>query len=204
MSTDRRIRQFKRIVETDPEDELGHFSLGRAYLDAGLFDEAAASLARVIELSPNMSKAHQLLGEAYDKSGERDRAVETMSHGVTIADKQGDLVPRDAMADKLRQWGAPVPAIATAGSTSAVEDIGASAPGFQCSRCGRSEGQLPKPPFKGSLGARIHANVCSPCWREWVPTGTKIINGLGLTLSTHADQATYDRHMIEFLRLEGS
>ena len=42
--SDTRIEQFKNMTEADPENELGHFSLGKAYLDAGQFDEAASSL----------------------------------------------------------------------------------------------------------------------------------------------------------------
>ena len=62
---------------------------------------------------------------------------------------------------------------------------------------------MPKPPFKGPLGERILANTCSGCWGEWIPMGTKVINELGLVLSTPAGQEAYDQYMVEFLQLEG-
>ena len=109
MDNDNRIEQFRKMAEADPENELGHFSLAKAYLENGLHDEAVASLTRVIELNATMSKAYQLLGEAYDKLGRREDAIEWMSKGLKVADKQGDRAPRSAMAEMLASWGVDVP-----------------------------------------------------------------------------------------------
>lgn len=76
--TQQRIAQFQKMASDDPNNELGHFSLGRALLDAGRPDDAVASFQRVIDLRPTMSKAYQLLGEAYEKIGRRDAAVDVM------------------------------------------------------------------------------------------------------------------------------
>ena len=202
MSDDPRIEQFKQMVQADPDNELGHFSLGKANLDAGNFADAAGCLAHTVELNPRMSKAHQLLGEAYDKAGQRAEAIDAVTRGVTVADEQGDRMPRDAMIAMLRQWDAEVPTLreeppkqSTAPNTEGL------ASGFQCSRCGRPAGQLPKPPFKGELGQRIFAKACETCWREWIPTGTKVINELGLTLSSPEGQRAYDEYMLDFLQL---
>jgi Fe-S cluster biosynthesis and repair protein YggX/predicted TPR repeat methyltransferase len=204
MSEDPRITRFKQIVEADPDDELGHFSLGTAYLKADRLEEAAASLARVLELNPRMSKAYQLLAEAYEKGGRRDNAVDVLTRGVTVADEQGDRMPRNAMANMLCRLDAPVPAFKeTEAPHSAADVIGASTPGFQCSRCARPQGRLPKPPFKGPLGEKVYANVCNLCWGEWISTGTMVINELGLNLSEQEGQDLYDQHMVEFLELEG-
>jgi len=200
---DRRIQQFKQMAEADPENELGHFSLGKAYLDAGRHADAIGPLSRALELNPKMSKGYQLLGDALNRSGDRKRATETVTRGVTIADRQGDRMPRDAMATMLREWNAPVPAFQSADRPEAVAvESTAATTGFQCSRCGRPGGQLPKLPFKGPLGERIFKHVCGTCWREWIGMGTKVINELGLVLSNKAGQDAYDQYMIEFLQLE--
>jgi tetratricopeptide (TPR) repeat protein len=47
-----RIEQFKKMAEADPTNELGHFSLGKAYLDAQMPGPAIASFGRVLELNP--------------------------------------------------------------------------------------------------------------------------------------------------------
>ena len=56
-------------------------------------------------------------------------------------------------------------------------------------------------PFKGELGERVWANVCQTCWREWIGTGTMVINEMGLRLAEPEGQRVYDKHMVEFLRL---
>ena len=161
-----------------------------------------ASLARAIELNPKLSKAYQLIGEAYETAGQRDRAIEVVTQGVSVADAQGDRMPRDAMASLLREWGAPVPEFKSAERPGTDSASPSEPAGFQCVRCGRPSGKLEKAPFKGDLGAKIHENVCNLCWREWIEMGTKVINELGLVLSTTAGQEAYDQYMIEFLQLE--
>ena len=75
-------------------------------------------------------------------------------------------------------------------------------PDFKCARCGRPDGQLPDPPFKGPPSDIVFAHTCEPCWNEWVATGTKVINELGLTLSTSSGRDAYDQHMLDFLQLD--
>jgi Fe-S cluster biosynthesis and repair protein YggX len=199
-----RIAQFQKMANDDPSNELGHFSLGKAYLEAGRPGEAVPSLRRVIELRRSMSKAYQLLGEAYEKLGRCDEAVEITKHGVAVADEIGDVMPRDAMIRLLESWGEAPPVLkkSTAAPVYSQTDSTVVVPGFRCSRCGRPDTQLPKPPFKGQLGQRVFQNVCALCWREWIPTGTKVINELGLQLSSPAGQQAYDQYMQEFLQLE--
>ncbi len=206
MDVDARIKQFRKMAEADPENELGHFSLGNSYLETGRYDEAAASLARAIELNPKMSKAYQLLGEAHTQAGRRDLSVDVLTRGAHVADKQGDRMPRDAMIAMLRELGAPLPEPSKKEQKASAigGPCGPTAAGFSCSRCGSPTGHLDKSPFKGPLGETVYANVCTSCWREWVSMGTKVINELGLALSSQAGQNAYDQHMIEFLQLESS
>ena len=203
MEMDQRIEQFKKMAREDPDNELGHFSLGKACLDAGKPQEAIAPLAKAIELKPTMSKAYQLLADAYERAGQHAKALETLTRGVGVADAQGDRMPRDAMAKVLRDAGSAVPEFKSAAREEAgISSSGPSASGFKCARCGRPDGQLAKPPFKGDIGQRIFNGVCQTCWREWIGMGTKVINELGLVLSTPAGQQAYDQYMLEFLQLE--
>ncbi|MEK6675618.1 MAG: Fe(2+)-trafficking protein [Planctomycetota bacterium] len=205
MSNDveKRIQQFRNMALSDPHNELGHFSLGKALVEAERFGEAIESLSRAIELNPSLSKAYQFLGEAASKAGDRTKAVEVLERGVQVADEQGDRMPRDAMIQLLKEMGATVPSVGGAkAKETQVKAGGESSTGFRCARCSGPSGQLEKPPFKGVLGAKIGANICKACWREWIGMGTKVINELGLQLNTPDAQATYDQYMIEFLQLE--
>lgn len=206
--SDDRILQFRKMAEADPDNELGHFSLGKALLEADRAAEAVPSLQRVIELNRGYSKAYELLGRALIAVGQAEQAVAVLKTGVRVALERGDRMPADAMAAMLKELGAPVPeaAQAEAGDSPGSGPPGEPGPGgdgFACSRCGGGP-PLGERPFKGALGEKIHANVCQDCWREWIGMGTKVINELGLVLTSPEGQQAYDMHMIEFLNLQQS
>ena len=142
-----RIAQFQKMANDDPGNELGHFSLGKAYLEAGRPGDAVPSLKRVIDLRRSMSKAYQLLGDAFEKLGRRDEAAAIMREGVGVADELGDVMPRDAMIRLLESWGETIPALKASTATTGAATTGSTsaAAGFRCSRCGRPDSQLPKP-----------------------------------------------------------
>ncbi len=91
MGENPRIEQFRKMAEADPTNELGHFSLGKAYLDAGNAAAAIAPLQRALELNPDVTRAYQFLAQAMLKENRSPEAVETLTKGVEIATKRGDL-----------------------------------------------------------------------------------------------------------------
>lgn len=201
---DSRIAQFKNMAEADPENELGHFSLGKAYIDAKRFAEAERPLRRVLQLNPAYSKAYELLGKALVESGRRADAVEVLERGYSVAAERGDVMPREQIANMLAELGHAPPSVAPPDRSVSrpAETAGASTGGFRCARCGRPHGQMPQAPFKGALGLMIQAQTCSECWKEWIPTGTKVINEMGLALADPKAQELYDEYMKEFLQLD--
>ena len=192
-----RIEQFRKMAEADPTNELGHFSLGRAYLDAGQYADAIASLRRVVELNPNISKAYQLMADAQLQLGQRDAAIESLTTGVRIANDRGDLMPRNAMTSKLQELGAAVPELA---SKAAAQPVGEGQ--VLCNRCGQVKPRLPNPPFSNAQGKMIQEKICADCWKEWVGMGTKVINEMRLPLADPQAQKIFDQHMMEFLNLK--
>jgi Fe-S cluster biosynthesis and repair protein YggX/uncharacterized protein HemY len=194
-----RIEQFKKMADADPQNEMGHFSLGKAYIEAGRFAEAIAPLRRTLELNPTYSKAYQLLGSAQARTGDRVAALATLETGFKVADERGDRMPRDAMGALITELGGTPPAASRAAATAAPP--ASSGVDFHCTRCGRPSKRMPERPFKGELGERVWANVCATCWREWISTGTKVINEMGLQLADPRAQRVYDEHMVEFLQM---
>lgn len=197
MDSAERIAQFRNMAEADPTNEMAHFSLGNALLQAGMAAEAAAALQECIELKPEMSKAYQLAGEALSQAGDKAAAVKTLTKGYEVAAKRGDLMPRNAMADLLKSLGAPVPEVKDAAPEPVI-----AAGTFICQRSGKPGTQLPKPPFRGPIGQRIYETISRETWQLWVAQGTKVINELRLDLSRDEHAKVYDQHMIEFLGLE--
>lgn len=49
-----------------------------------------------------------------------------------------------------------------------------------CVRCKQSNPALPKAPFPNALGERIKAEVCEPCWQQWLQQQNKLMNHYGL------------------------
>lgn len=202
MNANARIEQFKKMTDSDPENELGHFSLGSAYLEAGRLDDAVISLRRALEINSKLSKVYQILGDAYQQAGKHAEAIDVLTRGVAVAEQQGDRMPCDVMVGQLRALGAPVPNLKSTTEATAHESGTSGGAAFRCARCGAPTGQLPKRPFKGALGEKVLAQTCAACWREWILMGTKVINELGLVLSTPEGQQVYDQYLVEFLQIE--
>lgn len=193
-----RIEHFTKMAEADPTNELGHFSLGRALMEANRPADALASLDRTLGLNANLSKAYQLKGEALLLLKRRDEAIATLTQGVRVANARGDLMPRNEMTRQLKEMGAEVPDVSTAASDTQVVGEGQ----ILCRRCGRVKAKLAKAPFSNAQGREIFEKICADCWRDWIHMGTKVINELRLPLSDPQAQKVYDQHMVEFLNLK--
>lgn len=194
---DQRIAQFENMATADPTNDMAHFSLGNAYLEAGRSAEAAASLERCIEINPDFSKAYELAGAAMIGAGWSDKAVAVLEKGYEVAASKGDLMPRDAIASLLQSIGREAPSLSaeTEARAAALRESGA----FICQRTGRPGSQLEAVPFRGPVGEWIRENISAETWQEWIGQGTKVINELRLDFSRDEDQDVYDQHMREYL-----
>lgn len=192
-----RIEQFQKMANDDPNNPLGHFSLGREYLNAQMHAEAQQSLERTLQIDPNITKAYQLLATALLKLDRREQAIGTLTQGVTRADERGDVMPRNEMKRMLEELGAPVPTLKSGAAPQ--QEVGEGK--VHCVRCLRVASKLPKPPLKSALGQEIFEKVCADCFREWIPMGTKVINELRLPLNDPQAQKVYEQHMLDFLNL---
>ena len=201
MDLDQRIAQFQNMAAEDADNDMAHFSLGGAYLQAGRHAEAAASLQRCLKLNPEMSKAYQLAGEALIGSGQEDAAAELLLKGYEIASGKGDVMPRDAMADLLKKLGRELPTTVIEPAPAATA-AAADGDGFICKASGRPGTQLPESPMRGALGQWIYENISAEMWKTWIGQGTKVINELRLDFSRKEDQKVYDQYMCEFLGID--
>lgn len=194
---DARIAQFENMASADPDNDMAHFSLGNAYLQAGRHAEASRSFERCIELNPDMSKAYQLAGQAMIGAGWADKAVVILNRGYEVASRKGDRLPQTAIADLLRSIGREPPTVEAAPIEAPI-----GAGGFICQRTGRPGTKMERPPFRGALGQWIQENISTETWRAWIGQGTKVINELRLDFSNERDQEVYDQHMRDFLGID--
>ena len=103
------IAQIRKMASDDPENELGHFRLGKLLMEAEQYAEATGSLRRTLELNPQFSKVYQLLGTCLVELGQKADAIKVLRDGYAVADERGDNIPRDEMAKMLVQLGEPAP-----------------------------------------------------------------------------------------------
>lgn len=202
MSIDERIARFENMATADPDNEMAHFSLGSAYMQAGRAAEAAGSFERCIELNRDMSKAWQLCGEAMVLAGWTDKAAAILNEGYAIAAARGDRMPQEAMGQALKDMGRELPALDE--TVKAAADEAAASGSFVCERTGRAGTQLKGPPFKGPEGEWIAEHISAETWQDWIDQGTKVINELRLDLSRDEDSASYDENMREYLGIPES
>jgi Fe-S cluster biosynthesis and repair protein YggX len=54
---------------------------------------------------------------------------------------------------------------------------------IKCRHCGQQRPALGYAPFPNEIGQRVSAEICNPCWQEWLKKQSMIINHYGLDLS---------------------
>lgn len=203
-----RIAQFENMAQADPENEMAHYSLGNAYMQAGRHADAATSFLRCTELAPSMSKAFQLAGDCTIKAGDKSKAADILKRGYLIASERGDRMPQQAIAELLRSIGHEVPnvpgkaSVSNGGGGGAGGLVGLGGLGSRGAAPAGAGAKLDKPPFKGPLGDWIFQNVSLERWESWIRQGTKVINELRLDLSKEQDSEAYDQHMREYLGID--
>jgi Fe-S cluster biosynthesis and repair protein YggX len=201
-----RIAQWRKMTTDDPDNEVGHLSLGKILIEAGQYEEAVGPLRRALEISPQLSKANQLLGTALLKVNRRDEAIGVLKQGLASADQLGHFQVREDIARLLGELGEAVPAARKAAGP-ATRPAAPAAGGFACKRADCRAGayarQLPAPPMSDDIGRRIYSEICADCWNDWLRNySIKVINELRLDLSTERGQEVYDQIMREFFGFE--
>jgi len=97
-----RIHRYLKVIELDPKDVLGYFSLGTAYLDAKRPAEARKAFESAIAVDPGHSPSYFSLGVTLESLQEAARAAEIYRKGVQIADARGDMIPLKKMQARLK------------------------------------------------------------------------------------------------------
>ena len=195
MDPEKRITQFEQLVAEDPGNDMAHFSLGGAYAQAGRHEDAARVYIKAVEVNEGLSKAYQLAGAAYVAAGRNDDAADVLRRGYVVAAGRGDLMPKNAIADLLREIGSEIPE--TPEEKAKPKPDGS----FVCSKTGRPGTKMPRPPFRGGVGSWIQEHIAKETFDEWIGLGTKVINELKLDLSNDEHDAVYDYAMRRFIGL---
>lgn len=96
------IDRFKKVIEFDPADVLGYFSLGNVYLDAGQKREALETFQKAVEVDPQHSSSYLGLGMALEALGDIKKALDIYARGIKVADTKGDMMTQRKMESRIR------------------------------------------------------------------------------------------------------
>jgi tetratricopeptide (TPR) repeat protein len=69
------IREFRKVIELQPDSVSGHANLGESYFQSGDYLAAIPELQRALQLSPNLMGTHQTLGVALLVQGNPEAAL---------------------------------------------------------------------------------------------------------------------------------
>ena len=72
---DEAIVAIRKALEMDPNFGFGHWALGRAYAEKGMYEQAIASFQKAIPLSGDSPDEPAELGRAYARSGRKTEAL---------------------------------------------------------------------------------------------------------------------------------
>ncbi len=203
---DARIEQFRKMAQANPDDDLAHYALGQALVDAGRHAEAVNVLRHVVKLNSGYSRAYVLLGISQRESEDPDGAIATWQSGYGAALQRGDLMPANEMKGLLAEAGASPPVDVVFGIAEPEEDPDAGREPeegeVRCVRSRRIEERLEFNPFPDDpVGDFIFENVGRLSWEAWMEMSIKVINELHLDMGDAEGQRVYEVHMRDFLNL---
>ena len=98
-----KIERFKKVIDLDPKDVLGYYSLGEAYFENQRYQEAIEIFSKGLEVDPGHSSSYLGLGQSYQAVGDKQKAEEVFRKGIKISEARGDVMPQKKMEARLRQ-----------------------------------------------------------------------------------------------------
>lgn len=97
-----RLERYRKVIQLDPNDVLGYFSLGSAYLDASRLEDAREAFEKAIQVDPKHSPSFFSLGLALETLGRKPQAIDIYERGIKVADIKGDIIPLRKMEARLK------------------------------------------------------------------------------------------------------
>ena len=101
MSTDALIAKYEALLQKRPDDELLHFSLGKALYDAGRMPEAGKHLRAALEAKPDWMVVTMLLAKIALQQNDRAQARAFYEKGLELAIAQEHAGPEEEIRAAL-------------------------------------------------------------------------------------------------------
>jgi uncharacterized protein HemY len=97
-----REAMFKEMVRQFPDSQMGHFSLGRFYVDEKRWAEAVAALSEAVKLDPSYAAAFVALGDAHAGLGQKDEAKRSWERALATPLGRRDMSLQADLDQRIR------------------------------------------------------------------------------------------------------
>jgi Flp pilus assembly protein TadD len=87
-----RIEPLKKVLAMDPQDDVAWFGLGKAHMEDGNLEEAAAALRQCITVKPTYSAAYYALAQSLERLGRIEECRQICTAGIDVSAKNGDAM----------------------------------------------------------------------------------------------------------------
>ncbi len=94
-----RIEQLERIAEMSPDDPLAHYAVGLELNTLERWTDAVAAFDRALATDADYSAAYFHKAKALIKAGRGDDARQTLTTGIDVANRSGDMKTVREMTD---------------------------------------------------------------------------------------------------------
>lgn len=99
---DAREQKYLDMISQFPDSPLGHFSLGKYYVEANRFSEAIPALERCLKEEPDWAAAMIALGDALAGSGRAQEAIALLTRARESALAQSHDSLAEDIDERLR------------------------------------------------------------------------------------------------------
>lgn len=97
-----RLETFRALVEKNPENAMGRFSLANEYFNSEMYEEAVKEIERYLELTEDEGAAYRILAESHIELGNIDKAKEAYRRGIKISLGSGHSEMAEEFEDALQ------------------------------------------------------------------------------------------------------
>lgn len=101
LALENKIQTYRKVIELDPKDVLGYFSLGTAYLEGKMYGPAREAFEKAVEVNSSHTPSYLGWGQALEALGRTLDAIKVYKQGIPVGDKQGDIIPMKKMETRL-------------------------------------------------------------------------------------------------------
>jgi predicted Zn-dependent protease len=94
------LARQEQAVEGDPESVVARLALAGSYRKLGMPLKAVAHLREALSRDQEMSVLYLELGRSLEEANLGGEALEVYARGIPVAERKGDLMPRNQMASR--------------------------------------------------------------------------------------------------------